>query len=146
LAITAAVPAWAGEFYVIENGQGNKSVAVKKETPPLAAVPTMAGGKPNQGFNYGALYEIPGASTRVMHGHVDAKGSIAVHDGPQPYVLYVISGTGKLTLNDKGGAQVGEITYEPDDVIVFQPDTLHGWINGDAAFEFIGVELPAPQK
>ena len=54
-----------------------------------------------------------------MRGHVDPKGSIAVHEGPiRQYVLYVISGTGKMTLNDKGGEQIGEITYKPDDVIV----------------------------
>jgi quercetin dioxygenase-like cupin family protein len=146
LAIAATVPAWGGEVYVIENGQGNKAVAVRKEAPPLAAVPAMPDGKQNKGFSYGALYELPGADTRVMHGHVDPKGSIAVHEGARPYVLYVIGGTGKLSLNDKGGGQIGEITYKPDDVIVFQPNTLHGWINSDAAFDFLGVELPTPQK
>jgi quercetin dioxygenase-like cupin family protein len=39
-----------------------------------------------------------------MRGHVDPKGSIAVHEGERPYVLYVISGTGKLSLNDKAGS------------------------------------------
>jgi quercetin dioxygenase-like cupin family protein len=88
----------------------------------------------------------PGAGVQVMRGHVDAKGSIAVHDGPQQYILYVIAGTGKMTLNGKGGEQIGEITYKPDDVIVFQPKTLHGWINGDAAFEFLGFDMPVLRK
>ena len=140
------VPACASEVYVIENGQGSKAVAVKKDVSALAAVPAMPNGKPNHGFNYGMLYELPGAATHVMRGHVDAKGSIAVHEGPLPYILYVISGSGRLSLNDEGGGQIGEITYKPDDVIVFQPNTLHGWTNGDSAFEFLGVELPAPQK
>jgi quercetin dioxygenase-like cupin family protein len=146
IAVATTVPACAGEIYVIENGQGKKAVAVKKEAAALAAVPAMPDGKPNQGFNYAKLYELPGANTHVMRGHVDAKGSIAVHEGPLLYILYVISGSGKLSLNDTGGAQIGEITYKPDDVIVFQPNTLHGWTNGDSAFEFLGVELPAPQK
>lgn len=146
IAIAATVPACAGEIYVLENGKGNKVVAVKKEGVPLAPVPAMPDGKPNEGFNYAMLYELPGAATHVMRGHVDAKGSIAVHQGPLPYILYVISGSGKLSLNDKDGAQIGEITYNPDDVIVFQPNTLHGWTNGDRAFEFLGVELPALQK
>jgi len=144
--IAASVPACAGGIYVIENGQGNNPVAVKKEASALAAVPVMPNGKQNQGFNYGMLYDLPGAATHVMRGHVDAKGSIAVHDGALPYILYVISGSGKLSLNDKGGGQIGEVAYKPDDVIVFQPNTLHGWTNGDTAFEFLGVELPAPQK
>ncbi|WP_298883560.1 cupin domain-containing protein [uncultured Bradyrhizobium sp.] len=146
IAVVVTAPARAGEIYVIENGQGNKVIAAKKDVAALAAVPVMPDGKPNQGFNYAKLYELPGANTHVMRGHVDAKGSIAVHEGPLPYILYVISGSGKLSLNDKGGAQIGEVTYKPDDVIVFQPNTLHGWTNGDSAFEFLGVELPAPQK
>ena len=126
-----AAPAWAGEVYVIETSQGSKPIAVKKDTTALAAVPNIGEGRPNQGFNYGSLYELPGAGIQVMRGHVDPKGSIAVHDGPQQYILYVIAGTGNLTLNGKGGEQIGEVTYKPDDVIVFQPHILHGWVNGD---------------
>jgi quercetin dioxygenase-like cupin family protein len=146
MAIALAAPAWAGEVYVIETSQGSKPIAVKEDTSALAAVPNMGEGKPNQGFTYGALYELSGAGIQVMRGHVDPKGSIAVHDGPQQYILYVIGGTGKLTLNGKGGEQIGEITYKPDDVIVFQPHTLHGWVNGDAAFEFLGVDMPVLRK
>jgi len=144
--MAATVPALAGEVYVIENGAGKKAAAVKKEAPALAAVPAMPDGKKNQGFNYAMLYDMPGAATHVMRGHVDAKGTIAVHQGALPYILYVVSGSGKLSLNDEGGGQIGEITYKPDDVIVFQPNTLHGWTNGDTPFEFLGVELPAPAK
>jgi quercetin dioxygenase-like cupin family protein len=144
--IAATVPAHAGEVYVIENAAGKKAAAVKKEAPALSAVPAMPDGKKNQGFNYAMLYDMPGAATHVMRGHVDARGTIAVHQGALPYVLYVVSGSGKLSLNDEGGGQIGEITYKPDDVIVFQPNTLHGWINGDTPFEFLGVELPAPAK
>ena len=128
--IALAAPAWGGEVYVIESSQGSKPIAVKKDTSPLAAVPMMADGKSNQGFTYASIYELPGAGIQVMRGHVDPKGSIAVHDGASQYILYVIAGTGKLTLNGKGGEQISEITYKPDDVIVFQPKTLHGWING----------------
>src|SRR6476620_7290457 len=124
VAIALAAPALGGEVYVIETSQGSKPIAVKKDTASLAAVPTMADGKANQGFAYAALYELPGVGIRVMRGQVDPKGSIAVHDGKGQYVLYVISGTGKLTLNGKGGEQIGEITYKPEDVIVFQPNTL----------------------
>jgi len=145
-AVAVASPAWAGEVYVIETSQGSKPIAVKKDTSALEAVPKMADGKPNQGFTYGALYELPGASIRVMRGHVDPKGSIAVHEGPQQYILYVVAGTGKLTLNGKGGEQIGEVTYKPDDIIVFQPQTLHGWINGETAFEFIGFDMPVLRK
>ncbi len=129
-----------------------------------------------------------GKGINVMRGHVDANGLIALHEGPaeQTYVLYVISGTGKMTLNDKDGKKYGDITYKPDDVILFQPHTwhgwamairrsnssastcrrrrnsnaspsarakdpmvatpLHGWVNGDAAFEFLGFDMPVLRK
>jgi quercetin dioxygenase-like cupin family protein len=61
-------------------------------------------------------------------------------------VLYVVSGTGKMTLNDKDGKKYGDITYKPDDVILFQPHTWHGWVNGDTPFEFLGFDMQAPKK
>ena len=67
-AMVIAAPAWAGDVYVIETSQGSKPIAVKKDTSALAAVPNMADGKPNQGFTYGALYELPGAGVQVMRG------------------------------------------------------------------------------
>jgi hypothetical protein len=30
--------------------------------------------------------------------------------------------------------------------IVFQPKTSHGWINGEAAFEFLGFDMPVLRK
>jgi quercetin dioxygenase-like cupin family protein len=146
LMVVARTPAWAGEVYVIETSQGSRPIAVKKDAGALAAVPNMADGKSNQGFSYGAIYKLPGAGIQVMRGHVDPKGSIAVHEGLSLYILYVVSGAGKLSLNGKGGEQIGEITYKPDDVIVFQPHTLHGWTNGDTAFEFLGFDMPALRK
>jgi quercetin dioxygenase-like cupin family protein len=146
LMVVAATPVLAGEVYVIETSQGDKPIAIKKDAGTLAAVPGMGEGKPNQGFSYGAIYELPGAGIRVMRGHVDPKGSIAVHEGPSQYILYVVSGTGKLSLNGRNGEQIGELTYKPDDVIVFQPHTLHGWTNGDTAFEFLGVDMPVLRK
>jgi oxalate decarboxylase/phosphoglucose isomerase-like protein (cupin superfamily) len=72
---------------------------------------------------------------------------VAAHDGPQQYILYVIGGTGTLGLVDQAGATISEIKYKPDDVIVFQPKTLHNWKNsGGAPFEFLGVDLAPPRK
>src|SRR5712664_2286982 len=103
-------------------------------------------GKPNKGFSYTTAFEFPGAAIQIARGHVDAKGTIAVHDGKQQYILYVIGGTGKLTLNDSKGETIGDITYKPDDIIVFQPNTNHGWVNGDTPFDFLGVDLPVLRK
>ena len=151
LAITA--PAFAGDLMSIEVDPSGKAIVVKMEPGKLAPTPDI-GGRPNTGFNYGALYQVPPNSIdiskgiNVMRGHVDANGSIALHEGPaeQTYVLYVISGTGKMTLNDKDGKQYDYITYKPDDVILFRPHTWHSWVNGDTPFEFLGFDMQAPKK
>ena len=147
-ALAIAAPAVAGDLTSIELGSGGKAIAVKKEPGKLALIPDIAG-KPNKGFEYAAIYQVPPNSIdiskgiNVMRGHVDANGLIALHEGPaeQTYVLYVISGTGKMTLNDKDGKQYGEVAYKPDDILLFHPHTWHGWINGDKPFEFLGFDM-----
>jgi quercetin dioxygenase-like cupin family protein len=153
VALAIAAPAFAGDLTSIEVDPSGKAIAVKKESGKLAPIADI-GGIPNKGFNYGALYQVSpnsidiGKGINVMRGHVDANGLIALHEGPaeQTYVLYVISGTGKMTLNDKDGKKYGDITYKPDDVILFQPHTWHGWVNGDTPFEFLGFDMQAPKK
>ena len=148
VALAIAAPAFAGDLTSIELDPSGKAIAVKKEPGKLALIPDIAG-KPNKGFEYAAIYQVPpnsidiGKGINVMRGHVDANGSIALHEGPaeQGYVLYVISGTGKMTLNDKDGKQYGEVTYKPDDILLFHPHTWHGWINGDKPFEFLGFDM-----
>src|SRR5712664_3280545 len=146
VAFAVAVPAWAGDVYVMEYSQGKKPVIVKKDSFTPADVPNMGEGKPNKGFSYTTAFELPGAAIQIARGHVDAKGTIAVHDGKQQYILYVISGTGKLTLNDSKGAPVVETTYKPDDDIIFQTNPLHGCVNGDTPFEFLGIDLRPARK
>jgi quercetin dioxygenase-like cupin family protein len=153
VALAIAAPAFAGDLMSIEVDPSGKAIVVKMEPGKLAPTPDI-GGRPNKGFNYGALYQVPPNSIdiskgiNVMRGHVDPNGSIALHEGPaeQTYVLYVISGTGKMTLNDKDGKEYDYITYKPDDVILFRPHTWHSWVNGDTPFEFIGFDMQAPKK
>ena len=153
VALAMAAPAFAGDLTSIEVDSTGKAIAVKKQPGKLAPVPDIDG-RPNKGFNYGVTYQVPPNSIdmskgiNVMRGHVDAHGSIALHEGPeeQTYVLYVISGTGKMSLNDKDGKKYGDISYKPDDVILFKPHTWHAWINGDTPFEFLGFDMQAPKK
>ena len=55
------------------------------------------GGMPNKGFNYGAIYQVPpnsidiGKGINVMRGHVDANGSIALHEGPENKLTFFTS-------------------------------------------------------
>jgi quercetin dioxygenase-like cupin family protein len=146
MSLAMAVPASAGDVIVVEYSQGKTPIIVKKDSFSMGDVPNMGEGKPNKGFSYATAFELPGVGVQIARGRVEPKGTIAVHDGKQQYILYVIGGTGKLTLHDLKGAQVGETTYKPDDVIVFQTNPNHGWINGDTAFEFLGVDLPVLRK
>jgi hypothetical protein len=187
VALAIVAPAFAGDLTSIEVDPSGKAIGVKKEPGKLAPIPDI-GGIPNKGFNYGAVYQVPpnsidiGKGINVMRGHVDANGLIALHEGPeeQTYVLYVISGTGKMTLNDKDGKTYGDISFcssrirgtagsmairrsnssastcrrrrnsnaslsaRAKDPMVATP--LHGWVNGDAAFEFLSLDMPVLRK
>jgi quercetin dioxygenase-like cupin family protein len=144
--LAAATSAAAGDVYVIENSQGKTPIAVKNESFSPAAVPAMGEGKPNQGFSYATAFEMPGSAIQIARGHVDAGGKVAVHEGSQQYILYVVRGNGQLTLIGKTGEVVSQVPYKPDDIIVFQPNTLHGWVNGSEPFDFLGVDLPVLRK
>jgi quercetin dioxygenase-like cupin family protein len=141
------VLARAGDVYVIDNAAGKTPVAIKKDAFALTAVPAMGEGKPNEGFAYATALELAGTGVQIARGRVEPGGAVATHDGRQQYILYVIGGTGTLGLVDQTGATISEIKYKPDDVIVFQPNTLHNWKNSSAApFEFLGVDLAPPRK
>lgn len=143
----SALSARAGDVYVIDNAAGKKPVATKKDAFALTAVPAMGEGRPNQGFSYTTAFELAGTGVQIARGRVEPGGAVATHDGPQQYILYVVSGTGTLNLVDQTGATISDVKYKPDDVIVFQPHTLHNWKNAsDAPFEFLGVDLAPPRK
>lgn len=140
-AMVMVAPAWAGDVYVIETSQGSKPIAVKKDY-----VGTRSGAEHGRRQAEPRLH-LRSALRVAWRGCSGDAGACRCQGlGPQQYVLYVIAGTGKLTLNGKGGEQIGELTYKPDDVIVFQPHTLHGWVNSDAGFEFLGFDMPVLRK
>jgi quercetin dioxygenase-like cupin family protein len=110
-----------------KSGEKISELAYKPEDviqETMGDVPSMGEGRPNKGFSYTTAFEMPGSGIQVARGHVDAKGTIAVHDGNQ----------------------VGETTYKPDDVVIFQTNPNHGWVNGDTPFEFLGIDLPPARK
>jgi quercetin dioxygenase-like cupin family protein len=136
----------AGDVYVVDNGEGKKPVVMKKDQFVLGEVPAMGPGKPNVGFSYTTAFELAGAGIQVARGQVKPGGKVAAHEGPQQYLLYVIRGSGKLTCLDKAGNKTAEIAYKPDDLILFQPNTLHEWVNGVETFDFLGIDLPVPRR
>ncbi len=68
---------------------------------------------------------------------IEPGGTIPTHAGPPRYICYILQGEGKLTLN--GGTP---LDYQPSDCIIFMPETLHGWENGDDVTAVLCVEIP----
>ena len=58
VALAIAAPAFAGDLTSIELDPSGKAIAVKKEPGKLALIPDIAG-KPNKGFEYAAIYQVP---------------------------------------------------------------------------------------
>ena len=146
LLATGAVfaPSWAGDVYVVDNGQGKRPTVLQKDSFSRNAVPITNGGE-NQGFTSAMMFATPGTGVTVYTGHIEPGGKIAHHEGGTVYVLYVVRGTGKMINVDAQNATTSEIAYKPDDVIVFQPNTHHRWENGAEAFDFIGISQPQPK-
>lgn len=127
------------DVYVVENSKDKTPIVIEKDDPELVDVPDIAG-KPNVGFSYATRYITAGTGLRVHRGHVEPNGKIAEHEGPNVYVLYVINGSGTLINTDLEGQEASRIEYKADDIIVFRENTMHYWVNGDSAFDFIGFE------
>jgi quercetin dioxygenase-like cupin family protein len=143
MSLAMAVPASAGDVTVVEWGANKIPMFIKKDPYKMVDFPKFDENRPNKGFSYTTAFELPGTGLQAARWHVDANGTIAIHDGKQQYILYVISGTGKMTLHDSlNGKVVAETSYKPDDIIVFQTNPPHAWQNGDQPLEFFGIDVP----
>ncbi|MDG4674938.1 cupin domain-containing protein [Shinella sp. 838] len=98
---------------------------------------------PADGLNldYSSIAELAGQGITIARGHVAAGASVPPHAAPTTYALFVLRGAGILTLHAADDAQTAEIAFKPGDLIVFPPNAKHGWVNGDDAFEWFGVDI-----
>jgi hypothetical protein len=67
VALAIVAPAVAGDLTSIELDPSGKAIAVKKEPGKLAPIPDIAG-KPNKGFEYAAIYQVPPNSIDISKG------------------------------------------------------------------------------
>jgi hypothetical protein len=144
--IASLACARAGHVNVVQNGQGKNPVVIKHDAFSLAPVPSMGEGKPNQAFLMQLLSRCPGQRYK-------SHASMSSLEARWPHMKEhnnsfsnVIRGSGQLTLVGAKEESVQEISYKSDDIIVFEPHTLHGWVNGDEPFDFLGVDLPVLRK
>lgn len=92
-------------------------------------------------INYATVMPLEALGVTVARGHVSAGKSVPPHAGDTNYALYVLSGTGHLTLCDDNGKETGRIAFAPGDLIVFPPHAQHGWINGGEDMEWLGIDF-----
>lgn len=92
-------------------------------------------------MQYGVLTEVSGTKVSIARGHVDAGGVVPPHAGDIYYALYILNGSGRLTLNKPSGEETESLEFAPNDLIVFPPHSHHGWINGDKPFDWLSVDI-----
>lgn len=136
----------AGEVYVVDNAAGKTPVLVRKDPSELKPI-AQSGGKPNQGFSYGNMLTLHGLPNRVWRGRIEAGGRVNVHEGPNVYVWYAVSGSGKVNFFDKAGEKVVlTVPYKADDIVVFLPNTLHDIVSTEGQVtEFVGFDYLQPK-
>ncbi|MFC1896518.1 cupin domain-containing protein [Thermodesulfobacteriota bacterium] len=119
--------AFGARMYLIENdGKG---------IPRATSLPDVAWGSLQEALgmesagDMGMMYAAEASGKEpvgMMMVTCEPGGVIATHTGPQTFMCYLVQGRGKLTL--QGGEP---LDYQPGDLFVFKPETLHGWENGE---------------
>lgn len=127
----------AGDIYKIESGGDGMLQAKQLPATEMSSVDAL-------NMSYGVSVELEAAGVSFARGEIAPGKEVPAHSGPNLYGLYIISGTGRLTLADRDGKVTSDIAYKPDDLIVFEPGAMHGWKNdGDAAMKWLGVDISA---
>lgn len=136
------------ETVVIENTKGDVPIIIKKDDITMVPVPMVGGEKPEnkcEGWTYGTYYTTTDNALRVNNIVIEPNGKIGTHKGPNPYyVCFVVEGEGVLTMVGAGNKPVATFNWKPGDVIVFRPNTLHRWDNGNKRTVMIGIESVVP--
>lgn len=64
-----------------------------------------------------------------------------LHASPDAWLGYVVEGAGYLTAGNQDGSQeLDRATYQAGDFITFEPNTQHGWSNGNTPAKILFVK------
>lgn len=145
--LTLSVALWlpvvaSADIFVVEDDAAGIPQMTVTEAPALTEIPEIAG-QANDGFSYGLMWQ--GMEGHMLfEGRVAPGGKIVSHDGPDPYVAYIVAGHGTMGNDAPDGSIASSFDFGPGDWIVFHPGTMHHWVNGDEELVFIGFQrLPA---
>jgi quercetin dioxygenase-like cupin family protein len=130
------------ETIVVENAAGKVPIIIKKDAVSMAAIDKV-GDKPENkcvGWTYGAFYTTADNGLKINNIVIEPNGKIGTHEGGTVYICYVVEGKGVLTMVDTNNKESAKFNWKPGDVIVFRPNTMHRWDNGDKRTVTVGVE------
>jgi quercetin dioxygenase-like cupin family protein len=68
---------------------------------------------------------------------IDPQGSIAMHSQPERAVCFIVEGDGWIIVEGQS-----DVAYAKGDMIMFDPDVLHGWRGNDAPTRILVGVLP----
>ena len=74
---------------------------------------------------------------RIEAGAVD----FPLHDSPDAWLGYVVSGSGTLHAGSADGKLMDSVAYQAGDFITFEPNTQHGWSNGGEPSKIMFVKV-----
>ncbi len=123
-----------GNVYIINSNQDG---ALSVTSTPPEAYAELEG----LNINYGTVASLGDLGVTIAKGHVPANALVPPHAGDSHYALFVLSGSGELTLNLEDGTETSRMAFRPGDLIVFPPHAQHGWINQGEDMEWLGVDI-----
>ncbi len=82
-------------------------------------------GAPNKGVRLAV--GLATENSRFLFVDIDPQGSIALHSQPERAVCFVVEGDGWIVVEGQS-----DFAYAKGDMIVFDPDVIHGWRGNDA--------------
>ena len=128
------------EITLIQNTKGMLPTATALDDPALANIDGICEADSPNCLEFGLRYTTVGSGFKVFQGTIAAGGKNIQHANPVVDVVYIISGTGTMTTSDAEGNIIERVAYGPHDMIVFHPNTQHGWEGGPEPTELIVFE------
>ncbi len=131
-----------GQTIVIENAKDKAPIIIEKAAVSMVSIPAV-GDKPYQkceGWTYGMFYETADKKLKINNIVIEPNGTIGTHEGGSVYACYVVEGKGVLSNFDANNKVTSKFNWKPGDVLVFRPNTMHRWDNGDKRTVMVGIE------
>ncbi len=109
---------------------GSKLHVIKNTTSGVAESTTSAAPKFSPAENGWSAQTLTDAGVDFFIYTVVPGATLPVHDSPEEWLGYVISGDGVLGLAGNDKKVTSTVKFSKGDFIVFKPNTMHNWEAG----------------